>query len=454
MAALPIEGRILLHVDRPPQGHHSHAFADLAARAVTPAVAESIAAITPDLTARILFTSGSTAMPKGAPNTHAMMCSNYAASAQVAPARLSNDPPTILSWMPWNHTMGSSSHLIRMLSDGGAIYIDDGRPVPGQFEETLRNLREIPVTLYSNVPSGYAALVTALEADETLARTFFSRLDVLGYGGATLSNDLFERLQALAIVHQGEPIFLSTSWGATELGPNVTNVWWQTQRSGIIGLPLPGMEVKLVPAGDKYEMRVSGHGVMPGYWNDPELTANAFDEEGFYKPGDAGRFVDPNDPTEGLEFAGRLVEDFKMTTGTFVHVGPLRLAAVAAVSPVLQDAVVTGHDRDSIGLLAWINLAACRALTQLPAATIEELVRHPEIIKRICSGLSAHARDAGGSSTRIARVLLMTEPASIDGNELTDKGYINQRATRERRAHLVERLHAGNPDADVIIVPT
>ncbi|WP_043342132.1 AMP-binding protein [Belnapia moabensis] len=450
--ALPLEGMVLLHVERPPEGQPSHAFADLARRPVTEAVARSIAVIMPETPARILFTSGSTGTPKGAVNTHGMTCANITASAQMRPQSTLAAPPAILSWLPWNHTMGSSSTLLRFLAEGGSVHIDDGRPVPGQFEETLRNLREIPVTYYSNVPAGYAMLTTALEREEALARRFFSRLEMMAYGGSTLANDLYERLQALAIRYSGRPVFFMTAWGATELGPNVTSVWWHTRRSGIIGLPLPGVEVKLLPSGTKYELRVRGHGVMPGYWSEPELTAKSFDEEGFYITGDAGVFVDPDNPSEGLEFAGRLLEDFKLSTGTFVHTGPLRVAALTAVSPILQDAIVTGHDRDFVGLLGWINLHACRALVSEPEATTETLVRHPAIIARIRDGLRAHGRAAGGSSARIGRILLMSEPPSIDGGELTDKGYINQRATRERRAALVERLHAAEPDDDVILI--
>ncbi|WP_424811307.1 AMP-binding protein [Roseococcus sp. YIM B11640] len=449
--ALDLDGVTLVHVERPVPGRSSLRYGELAETVATEAVARSIAAIRPEDPARILFTSGSTGRPKGAINTHAMNCSNITANEQLRGRMPGSPPPGVLAWLPWNHTMGSSSTLLRFTAEGGSIHIDDGRPVPGQFEETVRNLKEIPITYFSNVPAGYAMLTNALEADEELARVFFSRLETMGYGGSTLSNDLYERLQRLSMRHSGQQIFFTTAWGATELGPNAVTVSWVTRRSGIIGLPLPGLEIKLLPNGDKYEMRVRGHGVTPGYWNEPDLTRAAFDDEGFYITGDAGRFVDPDDVLEGLEFAGRIVEDFKLDTGTFVHAGPLRVAAIAAASPVLQDAVVTGHDRSFVGLLAWINLPGARELAGLPEADVAALIRHPAIIARIREGLREHGRNAG-SSGRVSRVLLMEEPASIDGNELTDKGYINQRAVRERRAGLVERLHATTPDADIIVI--
>lgn len=450
LAALDLAGVTVIHADRPAEGIASLAYGDLARTVPGPEVASSLAAIRPDDPARILFTSGSTGRPKGAVNTHRNTCANIAASAQLRPRAPDAPPPVALSWMPWNHTMGGTSFLLRHLAEGGSLWLDDGRPVPGQFEETLRNLREVPITAYSNVPAGFAMFTAAMERDAHLARQVFGRVETMAYGGATLSNDLYERLQALAVRHGGRRIPFYTAWGATELGPNVTTIWWETRRSGIIGLPIPGQEVKLIPHGDRWEMRVRGHGITPGYWNEPALTEAACDAEGFWITGDAGRFVDPDDPAEGLEFAGRIVEDFKLDTGTFVNTGPLRVAAIAAASPVLQDAVITGHDRAFVGLLGWINLHACRALAGLPEADAATLVAHPAVIARLREGLAAHGRANPGSSTRIRRALLMTEPASVDGNELTDKGYINQAATRARRAALVEALHADPPGPGVI----
>jgi feruloyl-CoA synthase len=275
----------------------------------------------------------------------------------------------------------------------------------------------------------------------------------MAYGGARLPDDLYDRMQALAVRATGERIVFYTGWGSTETGPTSTGTYWNTERVGLIGLPFPGVELKMVPTGAKYELRLRGVNVTPGYFGQPELTKAAFDDEGFYRIGDAGVFVDPDDPVQGIIFAGRVVEDFKLTTGTFVHVGSLRTDAIAAATPVIQDALVTGQDRCSIGLLAWPNLHACRQLVGNSDATFDEVVKHPAVIACLRRGIEAHNRECGeASSRRIARVMLMVEPPSIDGHELTDKGYINQRAGLERRAALVERLYADPPADDVIVL--
>jgi feruloyl-CoA synthase len=348
--------------------------------------------------------------------------------------------------------MGGNASFNGLLADGGTLYIDDGRPTPDLFLETLRNLREISPTYYANVPAGYAMLIAALERDEALAVGFFRDLQILGYGGATLPDDLYTRMQRLAVRYTGNRIVFFTGWGATETAPTATATYWATERVGLIGLPFPGIELKMVPAGAKYELRLRGVTVMPGYHKRPDLTAAAFDEEGFYKIGDAGVFVDPADPSQGLIFGGRVVEDFKLTTGTFVHVGSLRVAAVAAASPVLQDAVVTGHDRDWVGLLAWPNLVACRQLIGQPDASLAQVIADERVRARVREGLAAHNRSATGSSMRIRAVLLLEEPPSIDGRELTDKGYINQRVTIERRAALVTRLYSDPMPPEAIAI--
>ncbi len=453
LAALDLADVTVVHVDNPPAGLESVSWDAILATPATEAVAASVAAIGPDTVGKLLFTSGSTGMPKGVINTQRMMCVNVTMMQQARPRDPDEPPPIVLDWLPWNHTMGGNATFHNLLCAGGTFYIDEGRPVPALFGETLRNLREISPSAYSNVPAGYAMLATALEADDALARKFFANLAILSYGGAALSDDLYERMQALAIRHTGQRIVFSTGWGSTETAPTATSTYWTSERVGLIGLPFAGVELKLVPVGGKYEVRVRGELVTPGYYRQPELTEKAFDEEGFYRIGDAAVFVDPDDPVRGLVFAGRVVEDFKLASGTFVHVGSLRLAAIAAASPVIADALVTGQDRDWVGLLAWPNVEACRALAGLPAtAGVDEVIAAAAVVERLRDGLRAHNRAQSGSSMVIRRAMLMNEPPSIDGNELTDKGYVNQRAALERRAALVARLYGEEGGGGIVEV--
>jgi feruloyl-CoA synthase len=446
LAALDLEGVLLVHVDKAPPERQSLPWSDLVATNPTDAVARSIAAIEPKTIGKFLFTSGSTGVPKAVINTQEMMCANIA-MGQMARTRKPGDPsPVQLDWLPWNHTMGGNATFQGNLAEGGATWIDDGKPLPGLFEETIRNLREVSPTNFANVPAGYAMLATALEKDEALARSFFKNLNSLAYGGATLPDDLYERMEALAVKYTGYRIPFITGWGATETAPTATTVHWASERVGLIGLPFPGVQLKMVPTGEegRYELRLKSVIVTPGYHKQPELTAQMFDDEGFYKIGDAGRFVDPEDPSWGLVFDGRVVEDFKLMSGTFVLVGTLRTTAIAAASPVLQDAVVCGEGRDHVGLLGFPNFAACRRVAGDEAMKLsnEELIRHPAVVATVRDGL-ARMNEVGGSSMQVRRVLLMTEAPSVDGNEMTDKGYINQRATLERRKALVEKLYAG-----------
>jgi feruloyl-CoA synthase len=447
LAALDLEGVLLVHVDKAPSQMQSLPWSELVATRATDAVGRSIEQIDGKTVGKFLFTSGSTGMPKAVINTQEMMCANLAMS-QMARTRKPSDPPAVmLDWLPWNHTMGGNATFQGNLAEGGTTYIDDGKPLPGLFEETLRNLREISPTYFANVPAGYAMLATALEKDEGLARRFFKNLNSLAYGGATLPSDLYERMEALAVKHTGYRLPFITGWGSTETAPTATTVHWASERVGLIGLPFPGVQLKLVPTGEegRYELRLKSVIVTPGYFRRPDLTAEMFDDEGFYKIGDAGRFVDPNDPSWGLIFDGRVVEDFKLMSGTFVLVGTLRTTAIAAASPVLQDAVICGQDRDYVGLLGFPNLAACRRIAadegaKLPAA---ELLAHPAVVGAVRDGLARMNAEGKGSSMRIKRVILMAEPPSVDGHEITDKGYINQRAALERRKALVDKLYAG-----------
>jgi feruloyl-CoA synthase len=336
-----------------------------------------------------------------------------------------------------------------VLRHAGTLVIDGGRPLPAMVAETVRNLTEISPTIYFNVPAGYAALLPHLERDQAFARSFFARLRLIFYAGAALPQDLWERLEAVSVRVTGERVPMSSSWGTTETAPLATAAHFLLDRAGNIGLPVPGVEMKLVPSGDKLEIRVRGPNITPGYWKRPDLTAAAFDAEGFYKPGDAVRFADPDDEAKGVLFDGRLAEDFKLTTGTWVHVGSLRVGVLAACSPVLQDAIVAGADREFVALLCWLNAAGCQKLIEGAPATLPDLARHPAVREHVRRSLGVWNAAHPGSSERIARVLLLPDAPSIDANEITDKGYINQRLALERRAADAARLF-GQPDQDVI----
>ena len=417
------------------------------------AVERAFAAVGPDTIAKLLFTSGSTGEPKGVINTQRMMCANQQAMAQVWPF-IEQTPPVIVDWLPWNHTFGGNHNFNMILRNGGTLYLDGGRPMPGLFEQTVANLREVGPTVYFNVPRGYDMLVAALRADEALRRSFFSRLQMIFYAAAALPQHLWEALEELSVQTLGRKVPMVSSWGLTETAPAVTSCHFQADRSGVIGVPLPGCEVKLVKNGDKLEIRVRGPNVTPGYWKEPELTAKSFDEEGFYVTGDAIRFVDPERPDRGLLFDGRVAEDFKLSTATWVNVGSVRVKGIGALAPVAQDIVVTGHDRDYIGFLIFPNVAGCRSLCpDLPAdAPIGQVLAHPAVRTRVAEGLAALRAEGGGSSTYAARALLMAEPPSIDAGEITDKGYINQRAVLTRRQALVELLYREPADPSVILL--
>jgi feruloyl-CoA synthase len=412
--------------------------ATLRATAPTTAVDARFAAIRPDWVAKYLFTSGSTGLPKGVINTHRMLTSNQQAIAQIWPF-LQKTPPVLLDWLPWNHTFGGNHNFNMVLRQGGTLYIDDGKPAPGLVEKTVANLSDVSPTVYFNVPAGYAMLVPHLEKDAALSERFFRNLQMIFYAGAALPPDLWARLEALSIRTLGMRVIMTSSWGSTETSPLATAAHYPIERAGVIGVPVPGVKLKFVPSGSKLEIRVKGPNVTPGYVGNDEQTKKAFDAEGFYCIGDAAKLADENEPAKGVVFDGRIAEDFKLTTGTWVHVGGVRVAALAACSPLLQDAVVTGQDRGYVGLLAW------------PSAAAKEIA--PEELRRqIAAKLALHNKTQGGSSLKVQRVLLLSEPPSIDANEITDKGYINQRATLERRHADVMRLYADPPAADVIAV--
>jgi feruloyl-CoA synthase len=392
-----------------------------------PAVMRAFESILPDAHAKYLLTSGSTGHPKAVINTHRMLCANQQMIAQVWPF-LEKEKPVLVDWLPWSHTFGANHNLNMVLRNGGTLYIDEGRPAPGLIEKTVRNLRQVRPNLIFNVPRGLDMLLPILEADRDLARDVLSRLRAVFYAAAALSPVTWKRLEALAREARDEPLWLTTSWGSTETAPAVTSAHWRLEGPGSLGIPLPGLELKLVPNGEKQELRVRGVSVFPGYLNAPELTSAAFDEEGFYKIGDAGYVADPAHPERGVVFNGRVAEDFKLTTGTWVSVGTLRVKLLAAFAPYAQDVVITGHDRDEMCAMLFPS-AAC---AQLPAETLAAKLRE---------ALAALQAEGGGSSQCPARILLLTEPPSSDAGEITDKGYVNQGAVLRRRAAEVSMLY-------------
>ena len=434
-------------------GVPTSSFATLLETHATDEVEQAFARVGPGTVAKLLFSSGSTGQPKGILNTHGMLCANQQMLAQIWPFTKTT-PPVLVDWLPWSHTFGGNHNFNLVLKRGGTLYIDEGKPVPGLVLKTVKNLAEVSPTIYFNVPSGFAMLLPHLERDEALRHNFFKKLQLIFYAGAALPQDLWLRLEAVAILATGHKVPMTSSWGSTETSPLATSAHFPIDKAGVIGLPCPGVSLKMVPNGEKFELRVKGPHVTPGYLNRPDLTRDAFDADGFYKIGDAGIFADPADPSRGISFAGRIAEDYKLTTGTWVHVGKTRLEAVTTAAPLLQDALVTGHDRAYVGILAWPNIAACRELCgdSEAALTVEELVRRKEVVDHVHRAMAIYNETHIGSATRVRRVMLMTEPPSIDANEITDKGYINQRASLDRRENLVERLYAAKPDPEVIIV--
>ena len=427
-------------------------FTELLERTDAAAVDAAFAKVNADTIAKFLFTSGSVGAPKAVINTQRMLCANQQAKVQTW-TFLAKNPPVVVDWLPWSHTFGSNHNFNMILSNGGTLYLDAGKPAPGAFEISQKNLREIAPTVYLNVPRGFDLLVSALYADEALRRNFFSRLQVIFYAAAALPQHLFDDINRLAEETLGYRVPLVSGWGSTETAPVCTDSHFAPDRSGVIGIPVPGVELKLLPSADKLEVRVRGPNVMPGYWKQPELSQAAFDEEGFYQIGDAIEFVDPARPEKGLLFDGRVGEDFKLVTGTWVHVGSLRMKGIEALLPIAQDIVVTGHDRDEIGFLVFPNVPELRKLAANlpPDAPVEELLRQPSTRAIVARGLARLKKEGGGSSGCAARAMLLAEPPSIDAGEITDKAYINQRLVLTRRADFVLRLHADQPDDDVIL---
>jgi feruloyl-CoA synthase len=418
----------------------------LAERPTAPADAAH-AKVGPDTIAKFLFTSGSTGTPKGVINTQRMWCSNQAMILSQL-AYFADEPPVIVDWSPWHHTAGGNHNFGFVLYNGGTFYIDEGKPAPGAIETTVRNLREVAPNWYFTVPKGYEALIPYFRADAALRKTFFSRLKVLWFAGAALAQSVFDEMQELALASCGERIMFLTGLGSTESAPMAIARMWQSKDSTNMGVPVPGCALKLVPTAGKLEARLKGPNILPGYWRHPELTAAAFDEEGYYRLGDALKFQDPDDPREGLLFNGRIAEDFKLATGTWVHVGPLRASLLAALEPYARDVVIAGANCDEIGALIFPNLDACRAL----AGDASDLTADARVREAFRTRLDAFAKTSTGSSNRVCRAILLAEPPSLDAGEMTDKGSINQRAVLERRAAAVAELYAPTSSPRVLAI--
>ncbi|MBA4226971.1 MAG: acyl-CoA synthetase [Hyphomonas sp.] len=450
IAALGAQNCTIVSAD--PGGDNSvRRYDDLVGTEPTPAVAAAMATLTDDSVAKYLFTSGSTGMPKPVPQTQGSMCAMIAGQEGLRddardpdydPGKVAN----VLDWLPWNHISGSNVNFNGALWNGATFWIDGGKPTPALFHETLRNIHECSPSTFGTAPIALAMLAEAMEQDESLLKAFFKNMRSIGYGGATLSDDLYDRLQALSIRATGRRIPIITMYGATET-QGITVVHWEAERVGLVGLPLPGTTLKLVPNGEKLEVRVKGPSVMPGYHNDPKKNAEVFDEEGFYCLGDAVKFVDESDPNQGLIFDGRVGEDFKLSSGTWVSVGTLRPDFVAACSPLIFDAVICGQDKDFATALVWPSPVTAE---QYAKAAGDPAKGFAALMADLARKAAAFNAGEPGSSRRIKRVLVMTDPPSIDAGEITDKGYVNQRLVISRRAALVQALYSEPPGPGVI----
>jgi feruloyl-CoA synthase len=448
-AVLPPDAELVISGD--PAGLHATPFSVLETAAATPAVDRAHASVGPDTIAKFLFTSGSTGTPKGVINTQRMLCSNQEIVRTMLPFVV-DDPPVLCDWLPWNHTFAGNHDFGLVLYNGGSYYIDDGRPVASGIDATIRNLDDVRPNIFLNVPRGFEMVLPFLRERREFRDRFFQRLRLMYYAGAGLSQPVWDELQELAVESCGERILMYTGLGSTETGPAALFPYWEEDRAGHVGLPAPGVELKLVKAGEKTEARLRGPSITPGYWREAELTRAAFDEEGFYRLGDALQFVDPGDPGKGFIFDGRIAEDFKLATGTWVSVGPLRAKFLGYCAPYLRDVVFAGHDGDFVAALLFPNVEACRKLCpELPANASEaEVARNAQVRAKFTKLLQELAQTSTGSASRVARAMLMEEPPSIDKHEVTDKGSFNQRAVLRNRAALVEELYAKEPSERTI----
>ena len=414
-------------------------------------VGEAYSEVNHDTIAKILFTSGSTGQPKGVINTQRMLCSNQQAISQVWKF-LEDKPPVTVDWLPWNHTFGGNHNLNMILRNGGTLYIDSGKPAPGLIDKTVANLKEISPTIYFNVPRGFDMLLPYFEIDNRLRETFFRNLDVIFYAAAALTQSTWDKLEALSRQTIGEQVMMLSGWGATETAPDCTQVYWPISKAGVIGIPIPSTKLKLTPNEGKLEIKVKGPNVTPGYWKQPELTKRAFDEEGYYRIGDAVRFQDIEKPEKGIIFDGRVAENFKLSSGTWVSVGNIRTDILAKIDQVAQDIVIAGHDREEIGILIFPNINSCKKLCRpiSEETSNEEILRHKNVINELLVGLNDYNLKNKSTSRKVARALFLVDPPDIDSNEITDKGYINQRAVLEGRSNYVSKLF--DSGVDIIIL--
>jgi feruloyl-CoA synthase len=422
-------------------GHNVTAFAQLLATPVTAQVDAAMALTGPDTIVKFLFTSGSTKLPKAVINTQRMWCTNQQQMVQSMPV-LASEPLVLVDWLPWNHTFGGNHNFGMVLYNGGTLYLDDGKPTPALMAETLRNLREIAPTVYFNVPTGFEAIADAMRTDDLLRKTLLSRVKMFFYAGASLAQPVWDSLYASQEKEVGERIVMTTGLGMTESGPFAIFVTNPNVKAGDLGVPTPGMEIKLVDMGGKTEVRYRGPNITPGYWRDPKETAAHFDEEGFFCSGDAVKWIDETDVHQGLKFDGRIAEDFKLATGTFVSVGPLRARIVAAGAPYIQDVVLTGINLKEVGAMVFPTQAV-RNLSGLDASVpMADVLASAPVLAHFQTVINALAGCATGSAGRIARMCLLAEPPTLDRGEVTDKGSINQRAVLSHRAETVDALHA------------
>jgi len=450
-AALTDDIEVVVSRD-PPRGRTVTAFFELLDTEPTDRTDAGNARISGDTIVKFLFTSGSTGEPKAVINTHRMWCSNQE-MLRGGLAYFRDEPPVIVDWAPWHHTAGGNHNVGLVLYNGGTFYLDDGKPLPGAIKETVRTLRQIAPTWYFNVPKGFEALLPYLRTDDALRRNFFSRLKVLWFAGAGIAQHVFDEVQELAVESCGEPILFLTGFGATETAPYALARTWHSDIATNVGLPAVGVEMKLVPDNGKLDGRVRGPSITPGYWRRPDLTAAAFDDEGFYRLGDAFSFEDLSDISKGLLFEGRTAENFKLATGTWVHVGPLRAQFIAHFAPLVRDVVIAGADRNYVAALICPDTEECRAVAQAPpSASLAQIMTTPAVQARLHEMLNSLARTSTGSSNKIRRALVMLEPLSMDAGELTDKGSINQRLVLRNRTRAVEQLYAGEAGDQVICV--